>query len=268
MEVEAKLVSKEVDLVKGLSTPETFTWSKKPLVKFGEALAVVKSAAPVNGVDVVPWMQEGAATKIIILGAMEDYNRLGSKLVGDSDDPYIPGLSLSNNYYFRSERNSEVKDRGHAYVVTPVGTYSVPMNGSRTIAKGSFLGWAAWVPGRYALQWVGTLLWWKSLASRPVDQRVRFVEFHGLVAPQFFRCTPNRVFRNVVRVGLTTDVSQKISFKCRLPADYSRVMYNFTQEVSSGQSEVRYTLYGLMPVTDHVLEIQPSKGSVVVDYVK
>jgi len=269
VEFEVRHISRRIDLSTGLSIPKTFGWVRKPLVKFSEALGVAKEAAPVDGVDIVSWMQESFATNAIIFATMEDYNRLGSELVGSSGDPYIPGVSLSNNYYWRSERNSEVKSRGTAYVVTPVGTYSVRANTPTTIAKRDFLGWAAWRPGRYALQWVGTLLWWKSLASRPIDQRVRFVEFHNMTAPQFFRCPPNLPLVNIVRVGLTSEASQTVTITGRSPTDYGNVMFSFKQDIPAGSSEIVYRVFGLRWWTDHVLEIQPQHGvGTVLDYIR
>jgi len=266
VEWEYKVLTEAFDLERGLIRPAAFGWLAKPYVIAAEARDRIAEEAPVDGHDVVDWMHACAAANAVLFGAMEDYDRLGSQLLATSADPYIPGCALSGDFKFRSETAEVVDRRGYTVIMTPVGTFNVPEESCTTVAKGNFLGWAAGtgIRGRI-IQWIGTLMRWVELASKPVKERVRCANIAGLVAPQFFNIpAPLALPLNRTTVVVTSDKPQTVLLQGRSPTDYGTVMFNFKQEIPSGQSSILYRVIGLPRATAHVLEIQPAHGTATI----
>lgn len=266
VEWDHKVLTEVFDLERGLIRPAAFGWLMKPYVVDAEARDRIAAEAPVDGREVVDWMHDCAAANAVLFGAMEEYDRLGSTLLATSNDPYIPGCALSSDFKFRGETAGLVDSRGYSVVMTPVGTFNVPNESCITIAKGNFLGWTAGtgIRGRI-VQWVGTLMRWVELASKPVEERVRCANIAGLVAPQFFNIpAPLALPVNSTTVVVTSDKPQTVLLRGRSPTDYASVMFDFKQDIPAGQTSILYRVIGLPRTTAHVLEVQPEKGTATV----
>ena len=264
VEWEHKVVSERVDLERGLTRPAAFDWIPKPYVIDVEARGLVARDVPVDGSEIVGWMHDCAAANVVLFGVMEEYDRLRSKLLATSGDPYIPGTALSSDFKFRSQRGSAVGAQGYGVVMTPIGTFNVPKNGCITIAKGKFLGWAAATALR-AIQWKGTLMNWAELASKPVTGRVRCANIDGLVAPQFFYiAAPLALPVNTTTVKLTSDKPQAVILRGRSPADYGVTTFEMKPSIPPGESSITYRVFGLPRTTTHMLEIQPGHGTATI----
>ena len=266
VESEHKVLTDRFDFEKGLVRPGAFGWLVKPYVVDAEAREWIAREAPVDGFEIVEWMHECAAANAVLFGVMEEYDRLGSTLLAASADPFIPGLALSSDFKFKSDRADTVDRQGYSVVMTPVGTFNVPNEGSITMAKGNFLGWAAGtgIRGRI-IQWIGTLMRWVDLASKPVKERVRCANIAGLVAPQFFNIpAPLAMPMNRTTVVVTSDKPQTVLLRGRSPANYGTVLFDFKQDIPAGQSSILYRVLGLPRATAHMLEVQPQKGTATV----
>ena len=266
VEWQHKVLTETFDLERGLIRPAAFGWLVKPYVVDAEAREVIATEAPIDGLEIVEWMHECAAANAVLFGVMEEYDKLGSRLLATSGDPYIPGAALSSDFKFKSELARNVDRRGYSVVMTPVGTFNVPEEGCTTIAKRDFLGWAAGtgIRGRY-MQWKGTLMRWVELASKPVNSRVRCANIDGLVAPQFFNIpAPFALPVNTTTVVVTSDRQQTVLLRGRSPIDYGSVIFESKQEIPSGQNSILYRVLGLPRATAHVLEVQPEKGTATV----
>jgi len=266
VEWEHRVLTEAIELEKGLIRPAAFDWLVKPYVVDAEVRNVIAAEAPIDGSEVVDWMHDCAAANAVLFGAMEEYDRLRSKLLATSGDPYIPGTALSSDFKFRSEKAEVVDARGYSVVMTPVGTFNVPEEGCITIAERDFLGWVAGtgIRGRI-VQWKGTLMRWVELASKTVTERVRCVNINGLVAPQFFNIpAPLALPVNRTTVVVTSDKPQTLLLRGRSPANYGTVMFDFKQEIPAGQTSILYRVFGLPRATAHVLEIQPEHGTATV----
>jgi hypothetical protein len=266
VEWEHRVLTEFFDLERGLIRPAAFGWLVKPYIVDAEARDRIAAEAPVDGREVVDWMHDCAAANAVLFGAMEEYDRLGSELLATSSDPYIPGVALSSDFKFRSDKAEVVDRRGYSVVMTPVGTFNVPEEGCTTIADRDFLGWAAGtgIRGR-VIQWKGTLMRWLELASKPVTSRVRCANIDGLVAPQFFNIpAPLALPVNRTTVVVTSDKPQTVLLRGRSPTDYGTVMFDFKQDIPSGQTSILYRVIGLPRATAHVLEIQPEHRTATV----
>ena len=266
VEWEHKVLTDRFDLEKGLIRPGAFDWLVKPYVVDAEARERIAREAPVDGFEIVEWMHECAAANAVLFGVMEEYDRLSSRLLATSNDPYIPGTALSSDFKFKSEPARTVDGRGNSVVMTPVGTFNVPNEGSITMAKGGFLGWAAGtgIRGRI-IQWKGTLMRWLELASKPVSSRIRCANINGLIAPQFFNIpAPLAMPMNITTVVVTSDKPQTVLLRGRSPANYGTVMFDFNQSIPAGQNSILYRVLGLPRATAHVLQVQPQKGTATV----
>jgi hypothetical protein len=263
-EVSVKKISSVVDLVSGITLPKAFPWLTRPYVSSLEALEAIRAAAPLDGVEIVGWMQDCAAINAALYGMMEDYNRLRPRLspqalIVNSNDGYIPGVAISNDFAFQSIKASEALSRGNVILMTPTGTITMPVNSSQTIIGPNFLGWAANF-GFESLQWRGVLANWQELASKPVTQGVRCANAGGFVSPMFFDC-PGGLVRNVTTVTVTSDKPQTITFTGLAPYDYTVKMFEFTQPIEEGQTEITYRVFGLPRATHHVLQITPENNT-------
>jgi len=257
----------EFDIKKGLMRPSLFPWAPVE-VDSSKAMGSVAEVAPLAH-DVVEWMHV-ATSDLIVFNAMEDeYNRLGSELISSSGDAYIPGVRCGD---LRGESVSgyTVRSRGYGTVITPEGSFNVPIRGKTTFAKGSVIAWAAIPDPGTGCQWVLTLLQWRDLARAPVRDRVRFGSSHGLVAPNFFLIPQTVAPVRTLRIGITSDKSQKILIRGRgTKGSYERVLFEDSFEVDAGESEVVYNVLSFPSVPAFTLEIQPSDNTqTVLDYIE
>jgi hypothetical protein len=265
VERDFKFISEKVDLTSGLVTEKAFAeWVPRPYIRDADVRPLVEAEAPVDGVEIVEWMHDCAIANVVLYGVAEAYDRLGSRLLVASGDPYTPGVGISSDYKYKSWKGDTVRRRGYAEAVTPVGTVRVPAEGALTVASGKFLGWLAALKLREE-QWKGVLMHWAELASKPVTERVQHANIEGFVAPQFFNIpAPLALPVNRTTVTLTSDKSQTVVLRGRSPADYGTVMFELKQEIPSGQSSILYRVIGLPSATAHVLEIQPENGTATI----
>jgi hypothetical protein len=261
------LRSKAVDLERGLLKPLTLHWVRS-VVDSSLAREQVASEVPVDGVEVVAWMHYAASDNAVFEAMAEEYNRLGSQLISGSGDAYIPGVRVGD-LRGESVSGSVVTSRGYGVVVTPYGSFSVPVRGKTTIAVRDLLAWAA-VPWCGSVQWTLTLLQWRELAKVPVRERVRFGSSNGLTAPNFFSVTPKApVPLLTLRIGLTSDRDQEVVIRGRgVKGSYHRILFEDRFSVESGSSEVVYNVIGVPYVQSFTLELAPSDNTqTVLDYI-
>jgi hypothetical protein len=263
-EVSVRKISPLVDLISGITMPKAFPWLPKTYVSSSEALEPMEAAAPLDGVEIVEWMRRCAAINAALYGMMEDYNRLRPRmspqaLIVNSNDAYIPGVAISSDFCFQSIPASRALADGNVVLITPTGTVTMPVNSSQTIIGPSFLGWAANLNFQ-TLQWTGVLAQWQELASKPVTEGVRCANIEGFVSPMFYDC-PGGLVRNVTTVTVTSDKPQTVTLTGLAPYDYTVKMFEFTQPIEAGQTEITYRVFGLPRATHHVLQITPENNT-------
>lgn len=266
IEITTKRVSERVDLERGLTRPRAFEWVERPYIRSLDVLPKVKERVPLTEGEVVEWMRDSMAANIVLLGAASDYDRLGSKLLVTSNDPWGPGVALTSSFYipYATYDAASVRAGAPVGIVTPAGTFETTCPGSLTMFGRDFLGWFAGGAFQTIHQWTGCLMQWAELASRPVDESVRHANFLGFVSPQFFMVPAIRPLRNPVVVNLTSDKNQTIRIAGRSPGDYTKVIFEQNIEVSAGESEISYMLIGLPGATDHVLQVQPENETATI----
>jgi hypothetical protein len=218
----------------------------------------IREMAPIDGTEIVEWMHTAFAENIVLTARIEEYNRIGSQIVGTTGDCAVPAC-IVEDVRFRSQLGSEIQRQGYAVVVIPQGSYNVPAGGAQTGIYKDLLTWGS-VPWVGSYQWTGVLLKWKELAETPINQSVGFhMDSACNTAPQFFLATPPRpkvMARHVITLSLNKD--QKVKLVYRNPSDYTRVLANFTVDVPQGTSDVIVTFVGF-PVPPMVAEIQPER---------
>jgi len=265
--VDVKPVSPKVDLLSGLARPLTLAWIAN-VIDSSMAREQISRDVPVDGVEVVEWMPWAAADNAVLEAMEIEYNRLGSQVVTGSGDAYIPGVRVGD---LRGESVSgyTVSSRGYGVVITPYGSYNVPVNGKTTIAIRDLLAWAT-IPWTGGIQWVLSLIQWRDLATLPVRQRVRFASSNGLVAPQFFSFVSRLPLPLVTfRIRITSDKEQEIVLRGRgTRGSYETVLYETKFNVEAGENEVVINIVGIPFVQSHTVEIQPSDHvQTVLDYI-
>jgi len=244
---------------RGLANPRIFPWLRAS-IRSAEILPEVKSRVPIDGREVVEWMQIAAAEAAVLDGTCEDYNRLGSSLLSGSGDGYIPGVSVGN-LRGTSVAGSTVISQRYGTVATPRGNFNVPVGGKATGIFSDILGWGA-LSYAAPVQWSLSLLQWKELASTPINNRVRFANLNGLVAPQFFTVgssLPAPV--NIMTLGFTSDKDQKIGMTMRNIGDYTQVLSSDELEIPAGESSMDYFIFGIPFVENFVLQLQPEDNT-------
>lgn len=273
MEVKLRRPFAEIsrpEFLKGLAKSPTFPWLKtEETVSSEELLPAIQSAAPVDGSEIVEWMQLAASEGALLDAVCGDYNRLGSLLLSTSSDPYVPGVRLGD-LGVQSVTGTDVGNWGGVSVVTPRGKFSLPAGGKATGIFPDILAWAANTWCGY-MQWLLSLLQWKDLASTPIDQRVRFAALKNIytsniqVAPQFFivksMLPPPAI---MMTVGFTSNRAQKVGFQMRSTGDYTSVLGSDTLEIPAGESEINYFLLGFPFVEAFVAHFQPEDNSEII----
>ena len=211
---------------------------------------------PVDGTEIVEWMHYATADKAMIDARCEEYNRAGSQLVGDSDDPYIPGCSVED-INFRKERGVNVSNRGHGIVETPLGNFNVDAGGKGDGIFRNLLTWGA-IPWVGYTQWVGTLLKWKELARTPIENAIGFPSSRGLSAPQYVVLQPGRpALRVEVRQGISSSDDQRLYIVWRDPEDFTRILARDWIDIPAGSSEISYRVISFPYVPPVVYHMQP-----------
>ena len=109
----------------------------------------IMGEAPIDGVEVVGWMQAAAAENAVLQARVNEYNRAGSEILAGSSDPYIPGVRVQDMYYF-SEYGRTVSNRGYGRVWTPRGQFTVPNLGKRVGVFRDLIGWGG-------MSWLGKI---------------------------------------------------------------------------------------------------------------
>jgi len=261
------LKRRELDLKSGLMRPSLLPWAPVE-VDSSVALKAISSEVPLSH-DVVEWMIVSASDVAVFDGMCEDYNRLGSELLTASGDGYVPGVRVGD---VRAESVSgyTVRSRGYGTVITPRGSFDVPVRGKATFAKDDVLAWAALPDPGTGVQWVITLLQWRELARAPVRDRVRFASSHGLVAPNFFLIPSTLAPVRTLIIGLTSDKPQTVVIRGRgTSGAYHSVLFEESFNVDAGESEIVYNVIGVPFVSAFTLEIAPSDNTqTVLDYIK
>jgi hypothetical protein len=262
-----KLRRAEFDLEGGLLRSSLLPWVPVA-VDSGAAMEYIAGEAPIDGVEVVEWMHYSASDQAVFGAMADEYNRLGSQLLSGSGDAYIPGVRVGD-LRGQSIPGREVASRGYGTVLTPRGSFNVPVGGKATFAREDILAWAA-LPLCSGVQWCLTLLQWRDLAKLPVRERVRFASSSGLVAPNFFSFTPKLPVPLVtLRMGLTSDKDQRMVVRGRgVKGSYHSILFEDSFEISSGENEVIYNVLGFPYVSSFTLELAPSDHTrTVLDYI-
>jgi len=255
-ELRARVISREFRLERGLMrSPYKPTF--RPVLDPADILNSIRAEAPVDGREIVEWMQISAAENVVMQARIAEYNRLGSQLVGDNGDPYIPGVVVED-IKFNSETGSRIRTRGFAIATTPRGSFNVPSLGKN---PGVFRDLISWGSISYVgtVQWIGSLLKWKSLAETPIRQTVGFYrDYRGNSAPNFFVQRPTRPALTVrARQRFSTDEDQTLTINFRDPTNYTRVVGSRSVDIARGESEVTYTVSAFPYVPPTIAEIQP-----------
>ncbi|MEM0096145.1 MAG: hypothetical protein QW660_05870 [Candidatus Bathyarchaeia archaeon] len=257
----------EFDLKGRLMKPSLLPWAPVE-VDSSLALPAIAEAAPLAH-DVVEWMHKAAADMAVFDAMCEDYNRLGSRLVSSSGDGYIPGVKVGDIRGQSLEGNT-VRARGYGTVITPAGSFNVPVKGKATFAKGDILAWAALPDPGTGVQWVLTLLQWLELATAPISERVRFAGSGGLVAPNFFSIPSTLAPVRTLRIGLTSDKPQTVAIRGRgAKGGFESVIFEDSFSIDAGESEVIYNVFAVPFVSAFTLELQPSDNTqTILDYIE
>ena len=227
-----------------------------------EYLTIAKEIAPVDGVEIVEWMQGSFADNAIISSRIDEYNRLGSQVVGFSGDPFYPGV-IVEDCGFSSELGRDISARGYAIGITPRGNFRVDVGGKAVGAARDLLTWGG-VPWSGYTQWIGALLKWKSLASTPIASTIGFpatlnpVTRGFLSAPQFVVLSPSRpALRVNVSEVFSCGEAERLEVTYRDPNDYTRVLARDWIDLPAGQSELSYSVISFPYVPPVVHEMQP-----------
>ncbi|NVM24262.1 MAG: hypothetical protein HWN68_21090, partial [Desulfobacterales bacterium] len=206
-------------LARSLYAPE-FPLALRP----GDLMERLRDEAPIDGVEIVEWMQISAVENIVMQARIAEYNRLGSEMLGGSNDPYIPGLVVSDIGFIKT-LGSTVRSQGFAVATTPRGRFNVPSLGKLPGVFRDLISWGS-ISGVWSMQWLGSLLKWRSLAETPIRETVGFYsDYRGNAAPNFFVQIPTRPALSAsVRQRFSSDGNQTLRVNFRDPTNYSRVV--------------------------------------------
>jgi len=266
-----KLKSEKVDLETGLAKSSTFEWVNVTAIDSNDVIQTVKTEAPVDGEEVVEWMQNCASDQIVLDALEEEYStcsaRGAGRIASASGDGYIPGVRVAGLRVVSWE-GSYVRRRGYCVVRTPRGSFRIPVGRKALFARDDVLAWGC-VPWCGRVQFDCVLMRWLDLAEAPINRRVRFASVRGRVAPNFFKVStsiPTPVC--IMRIGLTSNRSQKVLIRVRgKEGSYHRVLQEDTVEIDKGESEVVYDVMAFPTVPTFTLEIQPQDGTkTILDY--
>ena len=269
---KVELKRPEFELKKGLAISPTLRWLPVS-INSANLVEPLRENAPIDGREIVEWMHVAAADNAVFEGFGEEYRVCsvagGGTVLSASDDAYIPGVKL-DDIRGESVDGSTVMRRRYGKVITPYGSFRVPVGGKALYAFKDLLAWAT-LPWFGAIQWVLSLLKWTSIARAPITRRVRFPSSHGRVAPNFFEISPRiPTPMCVMRISLTSDKPQTIRIRGRgTKGSYHNVLFEDSFKIESGESEILYSVTGFPFVGAFTLELQPQDGTeTILDYLE
>jgi len=246
---------------RGLLKSPIFDWL--PIAISGdEIVPEVATQAPIDGTEIVGWMQEAAAYNAVLDAMAEEYSKAGSFFSSRVGDGLIPGVGIgsgSQAVRFRSVTASTVGGQRGAYFVAGGREFFCPEYGAATAVLRDMFAWAA-IPGKYAIQWVAALMRWlrDELAKTPINNRIRFANLGGLVSPNFFivqsEVPPPA---QMVSIGFTSNRDQKVGFQMRSYSDFTSVLHSDTIDIPAGESTVDYFIFGFPFIEPWVAHFQP-----------
>jgi len=257
-DVSVKLINRSFTLKGLMRSP--YRPDIRPALDPAELITDIRAIASVDGTEIVEWMQISAAENIVMQARIAEYNAIGSQMIGQSGDSYIPGVVVED-LKFQSVTAANVSSSGYGVVVTPRGNFNVPTLGKSTGVFRDLLTWGS-ISYVGALQWTGNLLKWKSLASTPIREVVGFyMDSKGNTAPQFFVQQPPRPALTVtVRQVIESNDRQSITINFRDPTDYTSILSTKRFDVAAGQSQITFTLSAFPYVPPVIAEIQPENN--------
>lgn len=259
-EIEVKQISdifeKEAGLLRPLALPDL-----PPAFDPREYFEEVQTAAPVDGTEVVDWMQVSAVENAVLSARMAEYNRLGSQMVARSGDGYVPGVYADDCFIYRIQTGADVASAGYGIARTPRGNFQFPHLGGSTGIFRDLISWASESrPG--GIQWNASLIKWKSLAETPIGETVGFYrDWMGNSAPNFFVQKPTRPKLSVtVRQRFSSSDPQTLGIIFREPSNYSQNVGTKSVAIAAGTHDVSYTVSAFPFVPPLVAEIQGANG--------
>lgn len=220
----------------------------------------VKSEAPVDGTEIVEWMQISAVENAVLHARLAEYNGLGSQAVGSASDPAYPGVVVED-CKVRSEAGATIRSRGYGIADTPRGSFNVPFNAKSPGVFSDVITWSS-MSAVGGVQWNATLIKWKSIAETPITQPAGFyMDYRGNEAPNFFvqkPATPRLSVR--VRQVFSSDGDQNLAISFRDPTNYSNEVGTKSVAIAGGSNEVVYTVSAFPFVPPMVAMVQPQDG--------
>ena len=251
---------------RGLIKSPMFEWLPVAMNK-DEVLPLIAAETPVDGSEIVPWMQEAAAMNAVLDARAEEYAKAGSFFSSRVGDGLIPSVGIGSGAQgvrFTSGTASVVSGQRGAYVVSGGKSFFCPEYSKLTMVTQDLLAWAA-IPGVYAIQWLAALMSWvrEALASNPISDRIGFGTVGLLAAPNFFVVKSSVLPppAMVMHVGVTSNKDQKIGLNMRGFSDFTKVLSSDSIEVKAGESTIDYFILGFPVVEKFVLELQPQNGT-------
>lgn len=223
-------------------------------------LPLIKSAMPVDDVEIVDWMQHSTADNAILTARMDEYNK-HSRIDGVAGDPYIPGVRVSD-IYFISRPRADVVSRGYGELASPRGNLRIIPGSGETLITPDLLAWGGVKPfPTEGIQWTGELLKWRELAKTPITTPIGFPSFEGIATPNFFLQAPEEESGRVrISQIIASDKEQRIPISFRSPSNYTKVIDESTIRLDKGITEISYVIASYPSVPPVVFQAQPGKG--------
>jgi len=159
-----------------LVSPEpVFPEWQKP---YEELFTRVQAEFPLDGVEIVAWMQQCEAANLVMEYVRRSYEAAGGRISSRTGDGAIPGVFL-REYGFHRQRGDGVRRRG----------FAVESRTGRRVSVGSW-GWIDLLkvfgvvhPEIGAYQWSGLLGCFEKYASIPNANRMSFPKIWGITVP-------------------------------------------------------------------------------------
>ncbi len=268
--IDVKPIRDVAEFIKGLPIPQPFKELLDiPVFNTDDIKDTVKKIAPIDGREVVEWMQETLAANMVLFSLQNDIENAGGVFRSGAGDGYVPGVRVGN-LYFKSDRGTVVRRRGYAIVRgNNIPDIKVPIDtGKLVFLKNKLIALLGAFNPR-ELQFNGFIALWEKLPRTPINARLRFGIIQKIPIPQFIHSAPRIPAPAVInRIGISSEKQQRINIKGRRVDRPSEVVYEDTVTVPSGQSEVmvQTASFPLMPPV--ILQITPeSPGKLTMDYV-
>ncbi len=229
----------------------------KGVYTYDDAIRWTVRNIPIDGTEVVRWMQECFIANQVLWAFENEYGRLGSGVQTGSGDPASPGLRVADLRFPTNIPGRTIRAQGFAPGYARGVRIDIPAPfGKALMLLRDLFGFGV-VGECYSYQWNGAFGQFTDLATTPIHSPVRVPRFWGMNTFLPFIARPGPVPVSFLTMRISVSKACKVRLLRHDVGDYT-VYETFDElDLPAGESELTYAVMGIPTAPSFVVNIAP-----------